>query len=312
MRGRLAIERAAACIGEGVVDDRQPACIDVRGLCTRRLRDHPDSDDVARRGVSLCVAHGIERRWQTQSEHRRRGRPRTRVEHGGRHRDAVRGLRARRAGRRRESDRFIGDAVGTYRAEGRRDRLLVSRRNHDGGLARHARRPARRAAWRMRHHGTLAYYEESAGGTVGVLDQGADAQRFRRLYIQGPVQFRRCDDVAALYASAGTCAAHRAWRYAAFGARHRAGHGHHGGRALDVAATRQARGRGAAACGRASMATLASAPIRASISVPSMAAANCSRGSSAMTSSRSNCRRLPLRASSICIRRTFTSSRRSA
>jgi spermidine synthase len=35
------------------------------------------------------------------------------------------------------------------------------------------------------HHGTLAYYEESAGGNVAVLDQGADAQRFNRLYIQG-------------------------------------------------------------------------------------------------------------------------------
>jgi spermidine synthase len=35
------------------------------------------------------------------------------------------------------------------------------------------------------HGGALAYYEESAGGTVAVLDQGDGAQRFRRLYIQG-------------------------------------------------------------------------------------------------------------------------------
>nr|WP_277185284.1 fused MFS/spermidine synthase [Caballeronia sp. BR00000012568055] len=35
------------------------------------------------------------------------------------------------------------------------------------------------------HHGTLVYYEENAGGTVAVLEQGSDAQRFRRLYIQG-------------------------------------------------------------------------------------------------------------------------------
>ncbi|MDE1180952.1 fused MFS/spermidine synthase [Paraburkholderia sp.] len=35
------------------------------------------------------------------------------------------------------------------------------------------------------HRGTLAYYEESAGGTVAVLEQGPDTQRFRRLYIQG-------------------------------------------------------------------------------------------------------------------------------
>lgn len=35
------------------------------------------------------------------------------------------------------------------------------------------------------HGGSLAYYEESAGGTVAVLDQGDGAQRFRRLYIQG-------------------------------------------------------------------------------------------------------------------------------
>ncbi|WP_250516712.1 fused MFS/spermidine synthase [Caballeronia sp. INDeC2] len=35
------------------------------------------------------------------------------------------------------------------------------------------------------HGGGLAYYEESAGGTVAVLEQGDGAQRFRRLYIQG-------------------------------------------------------------------------------------------------------------------------------
>ena len=35
------------------------------------------------------------------------------------------------------------------------------------------------------HGGSLAYYEESAGGTVAVLEQGDGAQRFRRLYIQG-------------------------------------------------------------------------------------------------------------------------------
>ncbi|SAK46148.1 spermidine synthase [Caballeronia catudaia] len=35
------------------------------------------------------------------------------------------------------------------------------------------------------HGGALAYYEESAGGTVAVLNQGDGAQRFRRLYIQG-------------------------------------------------------------------------------------------------------------------------------
>ncbi|GAB5100472.1 fused MFS/spermidine synthase [Caballeronia sp. HLA56] len=35
------------------------------------------------------------------------------------------------------------------------------------------------------HHGSLAYYEESSGGTVAVLEQGPEAQRFRRLYIQG-------------------------------------------------------------------------------------------------------------------------------
>ncbi|SAK45562.1 spermidine synthase [Caballeronia pedi] len=33
--------------------------------------------------------------------------------------------------------------------------------------------------------GALAYYEEGAGGTVAVLEQGDGAQRFRRLYIQG-------------------------------------------------------------------------------------------------------------------------------
>jgi spermidine synthase len=35
------------------------------------------------------------------------------------------------------------------------------------------------------HRGNLVYYEESTGGTVAVLEQGPDAQRFRRLYIQG-------------------------------------------------------------------------------------------------------------------------------
>jgi spermidine synthase len=35
------------------------------------------------------------------------------------------------------------------------------------------------------HGGALVYYEESAGGTVAVLEQGDGAQRFRRLYIQG-------------------------------------------------------------------------------------------------------------------------------
>ncbi|SAK66722.1 fused MFS/spermidine synthase [Caballeronia ptereochthonis] len=35
------------------------------------------------------------------------------------------------------------------------------------------------------HGGSLAYYEESPGGTVAVLEQGDGAQRFRRLYIQG-------------------------------------------------------------------------------------------------------------------------------
>lgn len=35
------------------------------------------------------------------------------------------------------------------------------------------------------HDGSLAYYEESAGGTVAVLEQGDGARRFRRLYIQG-------------------------------------------------------------------------------------------------------------------------------
>ncbi|WP_425495863.1 fused MFS/spermidine synthase [Paraburkholderia bonniea] len=33
--------------------------------------------------------------------------------------------------------------------------------------------------------GTLNFYEESAGGTVAVLEQGTDEKRFRRLYIQG-------------------------------------------------------------------------------------------------------------------------------
>ncbi|MDR5781584.1 fused MFS/spermidine synthase [Caballeronia sp. LZ065] len=35
------------------------------------------------------------------------------------------------------------------------------------------------------HGGSLAYYEESAGGTVAVLERGDGPQRFRRLYIQG-------------------------------------------------------------------------------------------------------------------------------
>ncbi|SAK44813.1 spermidine synthase [Caballeronia hypogeia] len=35
------------------------------------------------------------------------------------------------------------------------------------------------------HGGDLAFYEESGGGTVAVLEQGDGARRFRRLYIQG-------------------------------------------------------------------------------------------------------------------------------
>jgi spermidine synthase len=35
------------------------------------------------------------------------------------------------------------------------------------------------------HRGDLVYYEESSGGTVAVLEQGPEAQRLRRLYIQG-------------------------------------------------------------------------------------------------------------------------------
>ncbi|BAN27374.1 fused MFS/spermidine synthase [Caballeronia insecticola] len=47
--------------------------------------------------------------------------------------------------------------------------------------------PADRLGTRLgdAHGGSLAYYEESAGGTVAVLEQGDGAQRFRRLYIQG-------------------------------------------------------------------------------------------------------------------------------
>jgi spermidine synthase len=63
------------------------------------------------------------------------------------------------------------------------------------------------------HRGTLAYYEESAGGTVAVLDQGTEAQHFRRLYIQGvsnsgdamtSLRYMRLQALAPLIVHSGT------------------------------------------------------------------------------------------------------------